>query len=317
MQHRGRIVWSLLATLLTLMTQGCNEKTEDPVGNAAPPSPSTKPSQVSSDPTHPGRNRNVGVSLPEHNAFFAAMQSTMEETAQANSLTLDIQYADGQTDRQTQQVATFLQNKVDAILICPVDPQKSAAALQKANAAHVPIFTVHQRALQGEVAAHIGVDEELGGKLAARKIAEMLKEKGNVLLQEVPNDSNKDQAERAKGFQEEIAHHPALRLLHLWETHGQTIDAIFFVNDEAAAQDLSSLAPNKAAPPIIVGYGGEPNARAEIKKGQSYKADIGPNPIRMGESAIGALARSLRGEKTDPFVKVEPQVIDTSSVDKP
>ena len=319
MQERERWVRFLFVALLGLMTVGCNEKIEDPIGNAAPPVNATKPSQVSSEPPSAGKSRKVGVSLPEKSAFYLAMQNAMETTAQANSMTLDFQYADLQTDRQMQQVDAFIKSGVDAILFCPADPKQSEAAVKRANTAQIPLFTVHLRAAHGDIEAHIGTDEGMGGQMAAQKIAALLKEKGNVLLEEVPNDPDKDQQERARGFQEEIARHPTLRLLHLWETGRRDlpINAIFFVNDEAASQTPASLTGGKSDPVVIVGYGGEARARAEIKKGQSYKADISPDPLRLGVTALDTIARSLRGEKAEAFVKVPPEVLDASSVDKP
>src|ERR1051326_927479 len=128
-----RLFWGILLMLLGLSVMGCSEKSEDPVGIAAPPANTAKPSQVSSEPTSSGRNRNIGISLPDRTAFFLAMQSALENSAQTNSLALDIQYADGQADKQVQQVGAFVQRGVDAILICPADPAKSAMAIQKAN----------------------------------------------------------------------------------------------------------------------------------------------------------------------------------------
>ncbi|HLK56570.1 MAG TPA: substrate-binding domain-containing protein [Chthonomonadaceae bacterium] len=318
--RKRRLGWGVFLALGALVAAGCSEKSEDPLGNAAPPANAANPSQVSSEPPpNTGRNRTVGVSLPEHNGFYAAMEAAMETAAQTNSLTLDVQYADQQADKQAQQVEAFIQHKVDAILLCPADPQRSATAIRQANKAQIPIFTVHLRTKEGDVASHIGTDEELGGKLAAQKVAELLKETGSILLEAMPNDPNQNQAARARGFEEEIAHHPSLHLLHLGQAagHGAPINAVFLVNDEAVGQDLSALVGGKATSVLIVGYGGEPRARAEIKKGQNYKADIGPAPDQLGADAMDTIARSLRGEKTAAFVKVVPETIDASTIDKP
>lgn len=76
----------------------------------------------------------VGLMVQDlSNPFFAAMQNRMEEVADEQGFTLNVQ--DGRQDlaAQNDQIDAFIQQGVDVILINPVDSEGIGSAVERAK----------------------------------------------------------------------------------------------------------------------------------------------------------------------------------------
>lgn len=148
---------------------GCGIRPEEMESKAN----SGKPSQVIAEFPQGGKGFRVGVSLRQRNdALDRAMQGAIETTGKARNLTLDIESAGLNRERQLEQVEALLGKGVNAILLCPADTVVADTAVREANNAHIPIFTADIPATRGAVVSHIAVTKTAGGKASISTLEE-------------------------------------------------------------------------------------------------------------------------------------------------
>ena len=86
-------------------------------------------------------------------------------------------------DGQINVVQDFVANRVDGICLAPLDKQALIGPVNDAVEAGVPVV-IFDSALQDEskIISYVATDNRKGGELAARHMAKVLGEKGNVIL---------------------------------------------------------------------------------------------------------------------------------------
>ena len=95
----------------------------------------------------------IGVTFPILDQFLQTVADGMQaEATKLGGVTLNIVAAEEKTDVQLGQVETFIQNKVDAIIVIPVDTDAAGPMTAAAKAANIPLVYVN-RVPSGSVAA--------------------------------------------------------------------------------------------------------------------------------------------------------------------
>ena len=91
----------------------------------------------------------------------------------ADSLGIDLHIVAGEWDlaRQTSQVENFITQRMDAIIIAPVDSRGIVSAVEEANRAGIPVFTADIASAGGDVTAHVASDNAQGGRLVGEYLA--------------------------------------------------------------------------------------------------------------------------------------------------
>ncbi len=109
----------------------------------------------------------IGVSIQGNrsNDFYKQLQHALQRNARTYSYRVVIQHADEDPAKQQQQIEDFITERVDAIVVVPVDSQEIDPAILEANVAHIPVFTVDigSRPGEGSVVASITSDNRSGG----------------------------------------------------------------------------------------------------------------------------------------------------------
>ncbi len=261
----------------------------------------------------------VGVTLlTEAHVFYQDLKRGMQQAA--DSLGLDLQIVAGEWDlaRQTSQVDNFINQKVDAIVIAPVNSNGIVSAIEEANRAKIPVFTADIASDGGEVVAHVASDNRQGGRLLGAYVAKRLGGGGNVVILDQPTvNSVRD---RVAGFREALIAFPNIRILaspaverNLLAT-GQKIDAVFGTNDDCALGALAAIQAAGRTGMIVVGYDATPEARTAIGQGTALVADAVQDPVTIGRRTIEAVAARLRGEPVSPTVPVPVGLVERDSV---
>ena len=180
-------------------------------------------------------------------AFYITMRKGAQHAADA--LGVELLFQGGPEFNPTVQVPVLnavTARRPDAILIAPTDKQQLVGPLQEAHGAGIPIVTVDTFIGDGRYQdgdgqgdfplSYIASDNVLGGRMAARALAEAIGDEGKVYVSNVsPGISTTDQ--REQGFKEEMAeNHPNVEVL---ETQFNEDDA-----NKAASQLQAVLARN-------------------------------------------------------------------------
>lgn len=273
----------------------------------------------------------VGVTLlTKSHPFYQQLEAAMLETAAKNGMELNIQSAEFKMDDQQAQIENFIIQRVDAIVVCPVDSKTIGGAIKRANDAKIPVFTADISANEGDVVCHIASDNIAGGRLAGEYMAKLLNGKGKVIIIDHPKVMSV--VDRTRGFEEAISKFPDIKIVarppgdgerttsmnvmeNMLQSHPD-INAVFAINDVTALGALAALRQAKREDIVIVGYDGDQEAREEILKGSPLKADAVQYPKKIGATTIEMVARYLKHEDKVPVkVPVEVGMIDKAALE--
>lgn len=292
-----------------IVAAGCQQQTPNPTSNASP-------------------TKKIGVTLlTREDDFYRELEAGLQEAAKANNFQLLIQSGDKDLSRQQSQIDNFIVQKMDAIIVCPTDTRGIAPAIERANAANIPVFTADIAAGGGRVVSHVASDNVAGGRLAAQYIIKAIGGAGKVGI--IGQPEVQSVVDRETGFREEIAKNPQIQLAPTLNGGGvrdralkaaddliqgnPDLKAIFCINDETALGALSSAEARGRKDLVIVGYDAAPEAVAAIKRGSALKADVAQQPRDIGAKTIEAIARHFRGETIEARVAVPVKIIDAST----
>ena len=205
---------------------------------------------------------------------------------------------------------------VDAVLLSPCDSKSIGTSIQAANDAGIPVFTFDIASLAdvGEVVTHVGIDNVQGGRMAAEAALQALGGEGQIAIIDHPEVESVIQ--RTRGFRDVIgrarddgadvqivsvlpgggAQDKSFRAAEdLLQAHPD-LDLIFGINDETALGAVAAIErAGRSGTVQVIGFGGKQEAREAVRDGRLY-ADVITHPRRIGELAVEAVDRYMRGE---------------------
>jgi ribose transport system substrate-binding protein len=214
------------------------------------------------------------------------------------------------TDAQIRILQVYTRPDVDAILITPTDRARLAEPVRAASALGIQVVVVDS-ALDGNAHVNLVATDNLrGGRLAAKRMAELLGRQGRVLvLRTVAGSASTD--ERAEGFKAYLkenapkisvvadehgggstgrALHSALALLKKYPA----VDGVFAVNESATEGMLRALRESGQAGRIrFIGF----DATELLLRGledQEIHGLVIQNPQQMGYLAVKAALAAAR-----------------------
>lgn len=115
-------------------------------------------------------------------------------------------------EEQIQLVEQAITDEADAILITPADSTGIIPAIEKANAAGIPIATPNTKAYGGDVLTWIGVDNYTVGYELGKALCESLNGQGKIVLIE-GTAGNSTSTERVDGYLAAFKEYPEIELL--------------------------------------------------------------------------------------------------------
>lgn len=157
----------------------------------------------------------------QQNPVFTCMQRGAEE--EAKKLGVEVQTLSPAVEKNFQEqvdlVRSAVRKKFGAILIAPSDSKLLVAPLKEAADAGIAIINIDNALDPAELKrqglvldAFVGVDNIAGGRLGAQYLANKIGDAGEVIMLEgfigVANAED-----RKKGFHDEIAKHPNIKLV--------------------------------------------------------------------------------------------------------
>src|SRR6204780_3386467 len=212
----------------------------------------------------PAMATKIGVSMDKFDDnFLTVLRNGMADYAKTvPGLSLQIEDAKDDVSKQISQVQNFIANKVDAIIVNPVDTSATAAMTKLAAEAGVPLVYVNREPgdvdALGPKAAFVASNEAQSGTLETQAICKLLGGKGDILVME-GELSNQAAVQRTKDIHEVIAtpeckgmkiiaeqtavwdRTKAQNLMTNWLSKGMKYDALISNNDEMAIGAIQAL----------------------------------------------------------------------------
>lgn len=272
----------------------------------------------------------VGISLlTREHVFYRDLEEALIETSKRYDYKLNIVAANFDPARQAAQVEDFIVQKVDIMVVCPVNSASIGRFIEDANRAGIPVFTADIRSNEGEVVSHIASDNVEGGRLAAEYLARALDYRGNIVIIDAPITSTA--LDRVEGFLEVLGKYPDMRVLARPNAEGQRVLAlkamedmlqaysdihgVFGINDDSALGALAAIEASGRHDIIVLGYDATPDALAAIRRGSPLKADVIQYPQKIGSATIETIHRFLDGESVAKIIPVQVGIVDKESLE--
>lgn len=250
----------------------------------------------------------IGVSLSTlNNPFFVSIREGIEEKAKEEGAEVVISDAQNDSSVQSNQIEDLITQKVDIIIINPVDSTAISSSVQKANEANIPVICVDRGSEDGEILSLVASNNVEGGKMAGEFILEKVGENAEVIqLEGIPGASST--RERGQGFEEAtkdkinlVASQPAnfdraegLTVMENLLQAQPDVKAVFCQNDEMAL-GASEAIKASGKDIVIVGFDGNDDAVEAVKNGD-LAATVAQQPKEMGKLAMENAINHLKGE---------------------
>ena len=285
---------------------------------------STGPQNTGVNGENAGKSKGIIAYTPQtlSNPFFGVIGDHIRAEAEQNGYEVLIVDPDYDVKKQSDQFDDFIAKNVTAIVLVPCDRLSVGPAVQAANKAGIPVFTVDAKcAAEGvKIEGHVGTDNFQGGELAGKAMIDALGDKGGKVLildlkrahscvlrvegfKKVINAHNKEatgkievvaeldgNGDRTKGYQSTA---DAL------QAHSD-LDAIFAINDPSALGAYTAVKEAKREDKIkIIGFDGQLDGKQAIKEGKIYGDPI-QHPDKMGKLIVQLIVKYQAGEEIQP-----------------
>ena len=288
----------------------------------------------------PAMAAKIGVSMDKFDDnFLTVLRNGMADYAKTvPGVSLQIEDAKDDVSKQISQVQNFIANKVDAIIVNPVDTSATPAITKLAAEAGVPLVYVNRLPADldqlGPKASAVVSDEKESGTYEAQQICKLLGGKGDILVIE-GQLSNQAAVQRTKDVHEVIAtpdcsgmkivaeqtanwdRTQGQNLMTNWLSKGMKFDAVVSNNDEMAigaiqAMKAAGVDTKKA---IVGGVDATQDALASMKAGD-LKVTVFQNAAGQGKGAVDTALALASGKTVDRWIKVPFELVTPENLDK-
>jgi ribose transport system substrate-binding protein len=280
-----------------------------------------------------GRPRIALVVKTLNSPFFIDMQKGAQEAASRLGVELVVQAAEREIDveKQMQIVENLVQTRVGALCITPSGSREIVPAIQKANAAGIPVVIVDTRVDADaareagvRIASFVGSDNYEGGRVAGEHLVEATGGQARVaVLEGIPGHETGDS--RLRGFRDAIRDAPGIAIVASqpanWERDlgfnvfqnmleaRPDIDAVFACNDMMALGAVEAIAAAGRTGKIrVFGFDAVEDARQAIESG-AMVGSVAQFPEEMGRLAVETAVRLVNGETPPPDQTVRIELV--------
>jgi ribose transport system substrate-binding protein len=284
---------------------------------AASPASAASPAAAAPLPTvgKAPAGKKIGLALSTlNNPFFVSLRDGAQKAADQAGVQLVV--ADGANDsaRQADEIANFITQQLNVMLVNPTDSDAVIPSVQKANDAKIPVIALDRASNGGTVASFIASNNIVAGRDAAQLLLEAVPQGAKVaMLVGVPGASAA--RDRGQGFTDALADKTmntrgatlvtqqvanfdrgqALNVMQNILTANPDIAGVFCQNDEMALGAVQAIkARNLSDKVAIVGIDGSPDAITAIKAGEMY-ATVAQQPDIMGQLGVASAVEILNG----------------------
>ena len=265
------------------------------------------------------------ANMADSDVFPMAVKTAFSQAAKSDS-NVDVKFADANLDisKQLDQIDNFIAQKVNAIVVVPADYQGIVPAVEKANAAKIPVISLNIASAGGN-STFVGSKNYDAGRLQGEFMKEKLPKNAKVLyLQGIPGMYHT--TERLQGFTDaclkarpdvkvlsnlsgNYSRAEGMKITEDWIQSFPQFDAIIAANDQMALGALQALkTAGRLKGVMISGIDGTGDALAAIEAGEMSQT-IFQNAKGQAETAFQLVSGLSKGqalpkEKLVPFESI-------------
>jgi inositol transport system substrate-binding protein len=271
----------------------------------------------------PAATLGVSMALFDDN-FLTQVRASMRERAESQKVAIQFEDAQNDIGRQLNQLQNFIAQKVDAIIITPVDTDATPRMTRLAVRAGIPLVYVNRMPADKQLpprVAFVGSDEAQSGTLEMTEVCRLLQGKGDIVIM-IGELTNQSARQRTQDIDDVIAR-PACRgirvldkqaanwkrtdaadLMTNWLSAGLRPAAVVANDDEMAIGAIQSLKQaRRLAGTIVAGIDATADGLAAMKAGD-LKVTVFQNAPGQGRGAVDTALKLARNESVPSIVWV-------------
>ena len=190
------------------------------------------------------------------------------------NLRLLYRQADGNSQRQIEQVKELLKENIDLLIISPNEAEPLTSVVEYAYHKGTPVIVVDRKISTPLYSAYVGGDNYAIGKIAGDYAAHLLEGKGKIIeITGLPKSS--PAIERQRGFHDALRNHPSLTIVQ--QINGEWLK-------ERAQSKLAAVSNQFPKVDLIFAH----NDRMALASYEVYKIDTGISPKIIGVDGLAA-----------------------------
>ena len=279
-----------------------------------------------------------GLAMAEMDTFLTTLKNGTLDAAKKAGATVQVEDAQADVGKQLSQIQNFIAQKVDAIIVNPVDTDVTPKITKMVTDAKIPLVYVNRKPVDFEKlpagVAFVASDEKVSGTLQTQQVCKLLQGKGNVLVL-MGDLSNEAARTRTQDIEDVIKTKECSGLKIVdkregkwsrtngqdittnWLSSGVKFDAIIANNDEMALGAINALKASKKWTPnsIVAGIDATPDALASMKTGD-LKVTVFQNATGQGAGAVDAAIKLSKKQPVDRFVNVPFELVTPENLSK-
>jgi ribose transport system substrate-binding protein len=238
-------------------------------------------------------------------------------------------------EQQVQVVESFTSQKVDGIVLAPLDDTALVRPVEEAKRLGIPTVIVDSGLATNAIVSFVATDNFKGGQLGADEMGRLLHGEGKVLLLRYQVGSASTTA-REEGFLARLKEAwPGIEIVssdqhagatretaksaaeNLLNRFGRDLDGVFVVNESATIGMLLALQDSGLAGKVkFVGFDGSPTFVQALRAGQ-MDGFVLQNPFRMAALGVETLVDHLRGKAVPKRIDTGVVVVTPGNLDTP
>lgn len=342
MKKLRKVISTLLALAISgVALAGCAGTAASSSGaeaSAAAPvqaSESTSAAASAAEATPEGKELVYGYSLFDYaNPYFINVTKGMQEKCDENGIKLIINDAKSDVAAQVSALEGFIAQKVDMIIVSPLDVVALEPVVEAAIQANIPVVNLNQEIVGRS--AHIGMSEYEfgfeGGKIAGQWIKDNLTGPAKVAVLGYPDLASL--VERADGLKEgmlSIAPDAVIvneqkagtpeQGMGVAETILQAtpdVNVLICINDAGAlgAYEAFAAAGKSEEKICIVGLDATDEALSKIKEGGMYVGTVDINGYGTGILAVETAMKVLADGPIEEMVEIDCNPVTMENIDE-
>ena len=298
MLHPSKFVTAVVTGVLAIGLSACGAG--DSSKNGAAPGAS-------------GGKIRVGVTVYNMSSFITAGKEGMTSYAAANNIELVWNSANDDVSTQASQVDQYINQKVDAIIVVPVQADSLGPQIDAAKKAKIPLLAVNAELNSTQLAGSVQPDDVAAGAGEMKMMADKLGGKGNIVILQGPLGGS-GEINRGKGIASVLAKYPNIKVLAKdtanWKrdesvnkmknwisAYGDKINGVVSENDDMGLGALQAYKEAGKSVPIV-GIDGIEDGLNAVKSGAFIGTMLQNGTVELS-AGLAVAAKIAKGEKVD------------------
>jgi len=236
-------------------------------------------------------------------------------------------------EEQIKVVEDFIARRVDGIVLAPLDDMALCQPVAEAVAEGIPVIIIDSGLNSDKKVSFVATDNYKGGCIAAQRLAEILENKGEVVMMRY-QEGSASTMQREAGFMDTITKIDGIEVISSNQYGGATtesamqkaaniltrfseIDGIFCPNESTTFAMLRALQMGGRAGKVkFVGFDASDKLAEALRSGELHGLVL-QDPFRMGALGVETLVSHIKGATVEERIDTGVHLATAENMDEP